>query len=75
MTSQRRFRLIVFLLFVSVALPAYGQDAPLNGFDHYVNKALPKWEVSVAIVKKDQGHELMLVQGSGPSLVLLPKQQ
>ena len=68
MTSQRHFRLITFLLFVSVALSAHGQEAPLNRFDDYVNKALPEWEVSVAIVKDDQGKvmSLMLIQGSGP---------
>lgn len=39
MASQRCFRSITLLLFVSVTfLPAYGQDAPLNGFDDYVNK-------------------------------------
>ncbi len=40
MAPQRSFRLITLLLFVSVTfLPAYGQDAPLNGFDDYVNRA------------------------------------
>ena len=46
MTPQRHFRLVTFLLFVLVAfLPAYAQEAPLNGFDDYVNKALREWEV------------------------------
>ncbi len=58
MSPQRRFRLITFLLFVLVAFhPAYGQEAPLNGFDDYVNKALRDWEVpglAIAVVKNDQ---------------------
>lgn len=41
MARQRCFRLVTFLLFVSVTfLPAYGQGATLSGFDDYVNKAL-----------------------------------
>ena len=99
MTSQRRFCLFTCLLFLSVTfLPAYGQDAPLNGFDDYVNKALREWKapgLAIAIVKDDRivlanGYgvrklgdpapvnskvmSLTLVQGPGPSLVLLPKQ-
>ena len=45
MAPQRCFRSVTIPLFVSVTfLPAYGQDAPLNGFDDYVNKlnASPK---------------------------------
>lgn len=57
MTSQRRFRLIIFLLFVSVTfLTVNGQDAPLNGFNDCVNKRLPG-----------------MGPGMGPGLVLLPK--
>lgn len=34
MTSQRQLRLIISLLFMLAAFgPAYGQEAPLNGFD------------------------------------------
>jgi CubicO group peptidase (beta-lactamase class C family) len=66
MPPQRCFRLITFLLFVSVTfLPAYGQDAPLNGFDDYVNKALREWEVpglAIAIVKDDR---IVLAKGYG----------
>jgi len=66
MTPQRQFRLIAFLLFVLVAfLPVYGQEAPLNGFDDYVNKALREWEVpglAIAIVKDDR---IVLAKGYG----------
>jgi hypothetical protein len=62
--QQRCFRLIIFLLFVSVTfLPAYGQDAPLSGFDDYVNKALCEWEVpglAIAIVKDDRIAEAII---------------
>lgn len=66
MTPQRCFRLITFLLFVSVTfLLAHGQDAPLQGFDDYVNKALREWEVpglAIAIVKDDR---IVLAKGYG----------
>ncbi len=66
MTPQRRFGLITFLLFVLVAfLPAYAQEAPLNGFDDYINKALLEWEVpglAIAIVKDDR---IVLAKGYG----------
>ena len=63
---QRCLRLITLLLFVAVTfLPAYGQDAPLNGFDDYVNKALREWEVpglAIAIVKDDR---IVMAKGYG----------
>jgi CubicO group peptidase (beta-lactamase class C family) len=66
MYSQRRFRFVTFLLFVLLAfLPAYGQEAPLNGFDDYVNKALGDWKVpglAIAIVKDDR---IVLAKGYG----------
>ena len=66
MTPQRHFRLIILLLFVLVAfLPAYAQEAPLNGFDDYVNKALREWEVpglAIAIIKDDR---IVLAKGYG----------
>ncbi len=64
MAPQRRFRLIAFLLLV-LAVPAYAQEAPLNGFDDYVNKALREWEVpglAIAIVKDDR---IVLAKGYG----------
>jgi len=66
MTPQRHFRLITFLFLVLAALlPAYAQEAPLNGFDDYVNKALREWEVpglAIAIVKDDR---IVLAKGYG----------
>ncbi|MDQ3173310.1 MAG: serine hydrolase, partial [Acidobacteriota bacterium] len=66
MTPPRRFCLISFLLLVMVAFqPARGQDAPLNGFDDYVNKALRDWEVpglAIAIIKDDR---IVLAKGYG----------
>ena len=95
MTPQRHFRLITFLLLILAAFfSAYAQEAPLNGFDDYVNKALCEWEVpGVAIanrfsiegapagffvqfeITEGKVKSLTMIQGSGPSLVLLPKQQ
>ena len=80
MTPKRRLCLFACLLFVSAAfLPAYGQEAPLNGFDDYVNKAFSveaappssftQFELAGGKVKS-----LTLIQGSAPNLVLLPKQ-
>src|SRR5688572_31624746 len=66
MTRQRHFRLITFLFLVlAVFLPVYAQEAPLNGFDDYVNKALREWEVpglALAIVKDDR---IVLAKGYG----------
>ncbi|HET9786964.1 MAG TPA: serine hydrolase [Pyrinomonadaceae bacterium] len=66
MALQRRFRLVGFLLLVMAAfLPAYAQEAPLNGFDDYVNQALRAWEVpglAIAIVKDDR---IVLAKGYG----------
>ena len=45
------------LLTLSAAPCAFAQEAPLQGFDEYVNKALKDWEVpgaGVAIVKGDK---------------------
>jgi hypothetical protein len=84
MASQRHFRLVsVLVLVLAVFLPAYAQEAPLNGFDDYVNKALRDWEVpGLAIagffiqfeIAENKVKSLTLVQGSGPSLVLLKQQ-
>ncbi|MBA3255044.1 MAG: serine hydrolase [Pyrinomonadaceae bacterium] len=66
MTPPRRFCLIAFLLLVVVSFqPAHGQEAPLNGFDDYVNKALREWEVpglAIAIIKDDR---IVLAKGYG----------
>jgi CubicO group peptidase (beta-lactamase class C family) len=53
------------LLALSVAPCAFAQEAPLQGFDEYVNKALKDWEVpgvGVAIVKNDK---VVLAKGYG----------
>jgi CubicO group peptidase (beta-lactamase class C family) len=58
MTRRRPIRSVLLLLFVSVVSPiARAQDAPLGGFDEYVNKAIRDWEVpgvAIAVVKDDQ---------------------
>jgi hypothetical protein len=56
MTPQRHVRSIAFLLFVLVAFqPAVGQEAPLNGFDDYVNKALREWDVPHRVGRDARG--------------------
>ena len=66
MRPQRHLRVVIFLLFVLVAFhPALGQEAPLNGFDDYINKALREWEVpglAIAIIKDDR---IVLAKGYG----------
>ncbi len=66
MTPKRRVRLFTCLFLVVVAFqPAIGQEAPLNGFDDYVNKSLRDWEVpgmAIAIVKEDR---IVLAKGYG----------
>ena len=58
MILPRSIRSIAFLLFIlAISQLAHAQDAPLNGFDEYVNKAMREWEVpglAVAIVKDDR---------------------
>jgi CubicO group peptidase (beta-lactamase class C family) len=66
MKSQIRTGLIYLLLFVTLgAQMARAQEAPLIGFDDYVNKALRDWEVpgmAVAIIKDDK---ILLAKGYG----------
>jgi CubicO group peptidase (beta-lactamase class C family) len=60
---QTSFLALALLLIVSPC--ALGQEAPLQGFDEYVNKALKDWEVpgvGVAIVKDDK---VVLAKGYG----------
>jgi CubicO group peptidase (beta-lactamase class C family) len=58
MMRRRHARLIPLLLFVLITSPvARAQEAPLGGFDDYVNKALRDWEVpgvAIAVVKDDR---------------------
>lgn len=47
---------IILMLFISVNF-AIAQDAPLQGFDDYVNKSIKDWEVpgvAIAVVKDDK---------------------
>ncbi|HEX5731621.1 MAG TPA: serine hydrolase [Blastocatellia bacterium] len=66
MKSQIKARLIYVLLLALVgAQVARAQEAPLTGFDDYVNKALKDWEVpgmAIAIVKDDK---VLLAKGYG----------
>lgn len=63
---QRTIRLITLLFSVLViSQSAPGQEAPLAGFDDYVNKAIRDWEVpgiAIAIVKDDK---IVLAKGYG----------
>lgn len=58
MKPQRSIRLFAFLLFVLVVSQfTHAQEAPLNGFDEYVNNALREWQVpgvAIAVIKNDQ---------------------
>ena len=52
-------------LVLAAFFPASAQEAPLNEFDDYVNKALREWEVpglAIAIVKDDR---IVLAKGYG----------
>lgn len=66
MTRRRSTRLVILLILASVILqPVRAQEAPLTGFDDYVNKALREWEVpglAIAIVKDDR---IVLAKGYG----------
>lgn len=66
MMRRQNARLILLLLFVLVTSPlARAQEAPLAGFDDYVNNALRDWEVpgvAIAVVKDDR---IVLAKGYG----------
>jgi len=64
-TYRVRPLFLALLLALSIAPCAFAQEAPLQGFDEYVNKALKDWEVpgvGVAIVK---GDKVVLAKGYG----------
>jgi CubicO group peptidase (beta-lactamase class C family) len=64
-TNRIQTLFLCLLLTLSVAPCAFAQEAPLQGFDEYVNKALKDWEVpgvGVAIVKNDK---VVLAKGYG----------
>ena len=51
-----RFVVLILTLFIG-SLSAIAQDAPLRGFDDYVNKALKDWDVpgvAIAVIKDDK---------------------
>jgi CubicO group peptidase (beta-lactamase class C family) len=66
MILSRTIRLfVIFLLALAGAPFVAAQEAPLRGFDEYVNKALKDWEVpgvAIAIVKNDK---VVLAKGYG----------
>lgn len=55
-THAKRSVVLILILFICTGL-APAQEAPLQGFDDYVNKALAEWKVpgvAIAIVKDDR---------------------
>jgi CubicO group peptidase (beta-lactamase class C family) len=66
MKFTRIIRIVLFsFLMFAVSPVALAQDAPLQGFDEYVNQAMKDWEVpgaAIAIVKDDK---IVLAKGYG----------
>jgi CubicO group peptidase (beta-lactamase class C family) len=66
MVPLKYLRLVVLQFLLLVTFPvARAQEAPLNGLDDYVNKAMRDWEVpglAIAIVKDDR---IVLAKGYG----------
>ncbi|MBA4122187.1 MAG: serine hydrolase [Acidobacteria bacterium] len=55
-SRANRFVVLILMLFISSVFAA-AQDAPLQGFDEYVNKAIKDWDVpgvAIAVVKDDK---------------------
>ncbi|MBA3695080.1 MAG: beta-lactamase family protein, partial [Acidobacteria bacterium] len=55
-SRANRFVVLILMLFISSVF-AHAQDAPLQGFDEYVNKAIKDWDVpgvAIAVVKDDK---------------------
>ena len=56
--QSQKYRIIGFILLLFIgSFSATAQDAPLQGFDDYVNKAIKDWDVpgvAIAIVKDDK---------------------
>jgi CubicO group peptidase (beta-lactamase class C family) len=64
-TNRVQTLFLALALALCVAPCAFAQEAPLQGFDEYVNKALKDWEVpgvGIAIVK---GDKVVLAKGYG----------
>ncbi len=64
--ETRKFRAVGLILILLLGANfVFAQDAPLQGFDDYVNKAIKDWEVpgvAIAIVKDDK---VVLIKGYG----------
>src|SRR4029079_429726 len=56
---------LTLALLLIVAPYAFGQEAPLQGFDEYVNKALKDWEVPGAAIAIVKGDKVVLAKGYG----------
>lgn len=55
-SRTNRFIILILMLLIS-SLSAAAQDAPLQGFDDYVNRAIKDWDVpgaAIAVVKDDK---------------------
>src|SRR5262245_46112812 len=55
-TNKIRIIGLILILFIGTGF-VVAQDAPLQGFDDYVNKAMKDWEVpglAIAVVKDDK---------------------
>src|SRR5687768_10735818 len=55
--SQANHLAVLLLMLLVGARFAAAQDAPLQGFDEYVNKALAEWKVpglAIAVIKDDR---------------------
>ena len=63
---RQNARLIPLLLFaLVVSQVARAQEAPLGGFDDYVNKALRDWEVPGVAIAVDKDDRIVLAKGYG----------
>ncbi|HEX5085391.1 MAG TPA: serine hydrolase [Blastocatellia bacterium] len=64
-TNRIQTSFLALALLLIIAPCALGQEAPLQGFDEYVNKALKDWEVpgaGIAVIKDDK---IVLAKGYG----------
>jgi CubicO group peptidase (beta-lactamase class C family) len=64
-TNRIQTSFLALALLLVIAPRAFGQEAPLQGFDEYVNKTLKDWDVpgaGIAIVKDDK---VVLAKGYG----------
>lgn len=64
-TTRIQKLFLALALLLAVAPRAFGQEAPLQGFDEYVNKALKDWEVPGAGIAVVKGDKVVLAKGYG----------